>query len=240
MFLTIFGPMKSTDPLSYKTVPNAAMHLDPKDPYNIIARVVSYIFHPALIPTYVAFLLVWVQQKEYVQMFTERDVNSWLFNIFLSTFFFPVIFVLLLRALKFIDSIHLNDAKSRIVPLIGAMIFYFWCNEIFRNIETNFFIKAYVLGSFWGIIVVFLTNIILKVSMHTSAMGGAIGMAILQLIIYPSLMNLLIFLAVLLLAGIVGTSRLHLKAHSPKELWIGYALGIGVQIMAYVFLVYIF
>lgn len=239
MFLTIFGTMKSTDPLNYKTVPNAAMHLDPKNPYNIIARIVSYILHPALIPTYVALLLVWVQQKEYVQMFTVKDVNSWLFNIFLSTFFFPVVFVLLLRALKFIDSIHLNDAKSRIVPLIGAMLFYFWCNEIFRNIETNFFIKSYVLGSFWGIIVVFLTNIILKVSMHTSAMGGAIGMTILQLIIYPSLINLLIFLAVLLLAGIVGTSRLHLKAHSPKELWIGYALGIGVQVMAYVFLVYI-
>lgn len=202
----------------------------------LFARIISYLFHPAIIPTYVALLLVFVQQKEQVQLFTAQDVNSWVINIFLSTFFFPVVFVLLLRALKFIDSIHLDEQKSRIIPLIGTMVFYFWCNEIFRNIETNEFIRMFILGSFWGIIAVFMTNIFLKVSMHTSAMGGAITMVILQLIIYPSLMNLLILLGVFLIAGIVGTCRLYLKAHSQTELWVGYALGIIIQLAAYLFI----
>lgn len=204
----------------------------------LMARIISYLFHPAIIPTYIALLLVGIQQKEQVQLYASKDVNSWVINIFLCTFFFPVIFVLLLKALKFIDSIHLDHQKSRIIPLIGTMVFYFWCNEIFRNIEANQFIRIYILGSFWGIIAVFMTNIFLKVSMHTSAMGGAITMGVLQLIIFPSLLNLLILLGIFLIAGIVGTCRLYLKAHSQIELWVGYAVGILIQLAAYLFVTF--
>lgn len=203
------------------------------------ANLFSYIFHPVLMPTYMTLLLVYFMQKEQIQMvFASKDVWSWVFNVFINTFFFPVIFILMLKALKFIPSIQLREQKQRIIPLIGVMVFYFWNNEVFRNIETNFLLRVLVLGGFWGIVALFLSNIFIKISMHAAGVGGAIAFIIIQLILAPSLQNILILLAVLLVAGIIGTSRLYLKAHNPKELWTGYIVGALVQTLAYLFLVY--
>lgn len=206
----------------------------------LIPKFISFILHPALIPTMVALVIVGILEKEAVSYFTSKDVYSWIINIFISTFFFPVLFVFLLKALKFIPSIQLRTQKSRIVPLIGIMVFYFWVNEVFRNIEaSNFYLRIFILACFWNIIAVFISNIFLKVSLHTSAMGGAIGLFGIYLFLNPNLNSLMVMITALFLAGIVGTSRLFLKAHNGKELWIGYIIGGLIQVAAYIFLTYL-
>ncbi|MEZ4980203.1 MAG: hypothetical protein R2769_01165 [Saprospiraceae bacterium] len=42
-----------------------------------------------------------------------------------------------------------------------------------------------------------------------------------------------VLLMVILFAGLVGSARLYLKAHSPGELWGGYLVGIGTQLVAF-------
>jgi membrane-associated phospholipid phosphatase len=41
------------------------------------------------------------------------------------------------------------------------------------------------------------------------------------------------FMIAVIIAGIIGTARLILKAHLPGDIWLGYIIGILVQFLAY-------
>lgn len=160
---------------------------------------------------------------------------DWMRIIVLNTMFFPAFTVFLLKKLDFIQSIHLKTMKDRIIPLIGTMVFYFWAYQVFKNFNSPLILRIFLLGCFWGIIAVFMTNIFSKISMHTAAAGGVVGILIVLLIIGQT--NFLLpFLIVLLLAGLIGTARMVLQEHTPLEIWLGYIVGISVQVGAYWFL----
>ncbi len=165
----------------------------------------------------------------------QKQRMQWFGNIALNTVFFPVITVALIKAVGFIDSIQMRTMKERIIPLIGTMIFYFWAYLIFKNINAPLVLRVLLLGSFWGIVAVFMVNIFMKISMHTAAAGGAMGILIVLMMV--SHLNLILpFLLVMLVAGLIGTARMVLQAHRPVEIWAGYIIGIIVQVAAYFYL----
>ena len=51
----------------------------------------------------------------------------------LNIVFFPLISVLLLRAVGFIDSLFLRTQKDRIIPYIASGIFFFWAYTVFKQ-----------------------------------------------------------------------------------------------------------
>src|SRR5690606_38496695 len=155
--------------------------------------------------------------------------------VFIGTAFFPIISVLLMKALKFVESIHLYKPKDRIIPLIGSMVFYFWIYHVSKNIDAPFLLRVMLLGAFWGVIALFIMNIFYKVSMHTAGAGSMIGMVIVLLMTSPIAMTIPLFLA-MGIAGLVGTARLLLGAHRTYEIWLGYGLGIVIQLAAYFYL----
>jgi hypothetical protein len=78
-------------------------------------------------------------------------------------------------------------------------------------------------------------NIFTKISMHTAAAGGMIGIIIVLMISSPANMVLPLFIAILI-AGIIGTARLILGMHQKGDIWLGYIVGILVQLGAYVYM----
>ncbi|OSZ82103.1 hypothetical protein CAP35_02200 [Chitinophagaceae bacterium IBVUCB1] len=135
----------------------------------------------------------------------------------------------------------MHDPKDRIIPLIGIMIMYFWIYHVANSISdpkdvpAPFILKVMLLGNFWGIILLFIINIFFKLSMHTSAAGGFLGVMIVLLLTNPVNMMLPLFVS-LIVCGIIGTARLLLGAHKPAEVWWGYAIGILAQLAAYVYI----
>ena len=82
-----------------------------------------------------------------------------------------------------------------------------------------------LLGSTIALFVDFLINIlVIKVSMHTTGAGGLIALV---LVLFPySMVNAFpVLLGAVLIAGCVGTARLALKAHSEREVYLGYLTG---------------
>ena len=108
-------------------------------------------------------------------------------------------------------------------------------NRIFKEVDTPFILRVMLLGDFWGVLLLFMVNIFYKASMHTSAAGGFLGVMIVLLMINPVNMVLPLFVS-LLICGIIGTARLLTGAHKPAEIWVGYGLGIIVQVAAYLYL----
>ena len=86
--------------------------------------------------------------------------------------FFPLVSVLLMKALKFISSIQLKTQRDRIIPYVVCMIYYWWMWYVLHNQPQypNEFVQlslAIFLASIGGLI----ANISMKVSMHAIAAG---------------------------------------------------------------------
>lgn len=199
-----------------------------------IAMFISYIFHPALMPMVMTLTLYKLAAVGFAGV-PMKQFGIWVGVVAQMTLLYPVLIVFLLKGVGFIRSIHLEDAKERIIPLLLTMIFYFWAYLVFKNIDAPFLLKVLMLGNFWGIIVLFMVSIFFKISMHTMAAGGMLGLVIVLMMISPINMAIPLFIA-LFIAGLVGTARLVLNAHKSNEIWLGYVLGILVQLAAYFYL----
>ena len=171
-----------------------------------------------------------------------------LLAVFFSSFVIPGIAVLMMRFLGLVDSMELRDKKERIGPYIVTAIFYLWLYINFRNdpsMPPPF--SSVVLGTVIGLFLAFFINIFSKISAHAVGMGGLLGMVIILLgmgSFDPVLIHLgtwgaiqttlgTLLLVVILLAGLVGTSRLLLKAHESMDLYGGYMVGLAAQFLAF-------
>lgn len=218
----------------------------------LTARVISVVFHPLLILTYVLILLLQVNPYLFgVNSVTDQQSKLLILQVFLSTFFIPAFALLMLKFLGLIKSFEMEDKTERIGPYIITGIFYMW---MFRNFLDNSQIPdaytCFVLGATVGLFLAFFINIFSKISAHAVGMGGLLGMVVITMILFSydtftlelpvvgglELNMIVVLLITILLAGLVGSSRMLLGAHKPIELWGGYVVGFGAQFVALRFL----
>lgn len=150
--------------------------------------------------------------------------------------FFPLITVLLLKALRFINSVYLHTQKDRIIPYIASGIFFFWSYQVFKN-QTQYpvILTSFILSVFLSASAALLANIYFKISMHAIGMGGIIGLFLVIMLQNTMLMTVPLSIA-FIIAGIVCTSRMIVSDHQPKEIYAGLLLGIACQFVAAVIL----
>ena len=201
------------------------------------AKLISYLFHPVFMPLVMAGVLYLVSPNSFTGI-PQRELLTWAEIIFYNTIFIPLVAILLMKALGFVKSFRMETAKERIIPLMATMIFYFWVSQVFdrrSDVVVPLVLKVLLLGNLWGIIILFLVNIFTKISMHTASAGGMIGILIVLFI--TGHVNIAIpFCIALLLAGMIGSARMILHAHERGDIWLGYIIGILVQIGAYLYL----
>jgi hypothetical protein len=196
----------------------------------VFAHIFSYIFHPLFIPVYITWFLTKVHPS-YFSGFSDYQKNWLILRVAYSMVFFPLITVLLLKALKFIDSFFLHTQKDRIIPYIACGIFFFWVYLVFRN-QPNIptVLTAFIFAVFLASSAALLANIYLKISMHAIGMGGVLGI-LLVVMASNTMLTTLPFSIAFLLTGLVCTSRLIVSNHQPKEIYLGLLLGIVSQII---------
>lgn len=193
----------------------------------------SYIFHPLFIPVYITLFLLFIHPYIFAGLDDWSKLGN-LLQVFVNCTFLPIMSILLLKGLKFIDSVYLKTQKERIVPYMICMIFYFWNWYAFKNnhgvTEMISLSMAIFIASVFG----FLANISLKISMHAIAVG--VMSTFMALLAIHDSMNLTLYLsASFLITGIVGSSRLIVSNHSVKEVYAGLAIGMISQLLAHYF-----
>lgn len=193
------------------------------------AHLLSYIFHPLFIPLYVTAFLEFIHPT-YFSGFSLLGKKKLLLLITINAFVFPVITVLLLKALKFIDSILLKTQRDRIIPYIASSTFFFWTQYVLR--EQNYvprILVAFMFGVFIATSAALIANIYYKISMHAIGMGGLLGLFLVIMLQNTMLMTWPLSLA-FLLAGMVCTSRMIVSDHRPKEIYMGLLIGLVCQL----------
>lgn len=197
----------------------------------IFAHLVSYIFHPLFIPVYVTYFLTFIHPSYFVGFSAAQ--KTWIIvRVAYTMVFFPLLTVLLLRALGFNKSFFLKTQKERIIPYIACGIFFFWAYLVFRNQpEIPSVLTAFTFGVFLSSSAALLANINMKISMHAIGMGGLIGIFLVIMLLNTMLMTWPLSLA-FLIAGLVCTSRMIVSDHTPNEIYMGLLLGVACQFVA--------
>jgi len=189
-----------------------------------VATIISYVFHPIFIPVYLVFFMLYIHPYLFAGVDAMSKSRVMIMSIVMYSFF-PLVTVLLLKALKFIESLHLNTQRDRIIPLIACMIWYAWVAYVWYNLP-DYPIEAVQMatGIFFGSILAMFANIVMKISLHTISMGLALTF-ILQLAFAQSIHFGIYISITAIISGIVCTSRFIVSDHTPKEIYGGLIVG---------------
>ena len=188
-----------------------------------LAKIISYLFQPLLIPTFT--LLILFSLNSYLSLMIPaqaRKILLWI--VFLTTFVFPLIFILILYKRGLIKSVNMGEKEERIFPLLITGIFYFLAYYVVRQTNLDVIYQRLFLGSTLLIGLALAVSFYWKISMHMIGVGGLLGALIgINLIGYVDL-TFFILLSTFV-SGLVGFARLKLKAHTPSQVYVGFLAG---------------
>jgi hypothetical protein len=198
----------------------------------LLAKIISYIFHPLFVPVYIIWFLISTQPQLFASFPPAKKIITIIRFVVFYTFF-PLVTVLLSKGLGFLDSIFLKTQKERIIPYIACGIYFFFMWYVLRNqpefpLEVVILTMAIWITSSLGLI----ANIYMKVSLHAMAVGVMVTFIMLLALSNGYGFGLYISGA-LLITGLVCTARFVVSDHTPKEVYGGLFIGILSQLIAH-------
>ncbi|MFV8379786.1 hypothetical protein [Flavobacterium sp. LB3R33] len=187
----------------------------------------SYVFHPIFIPAMATMFYLSLNDAEFV----NQEKLFVFFQVLVVTVILPSLVFLLLRTAGNIDSIMLAEVSQRKIPLILHCFLLILLVKksitIDRYPELHFFLLGALLSTILALILLF-ANI--KASLHMIAISS-LTVFIIGLSLHLQLQNTFIIAVLILLNGFIASSRLEMKAHTNKELVIGFILGAVPQLL---------
>lgn len=196
------------------------------------ARVVSVIFHPLLIPTF-GFLLLF-NSGFYFSLLPWALKKYMLLVVFISTCALPAITVFILSLNSRFD-LNMEKNTDRVLTLIISAIFYYIGYQILKRIPSFPVYNILLIGSVLVQVVLLPITMRWKISLHSAAMGGLVG-GILGLSFRLQENPELLLSALILMAGLVGTSRLILSKHSLPQVYAGFSVGFLILLLVITFI----
>jgi membrane-associated phospholipid phosphatase len=197
-----------------------------------LAKVLSYITHPILLPTAFTFLYIAYCPQDFASIEPKQLLLLKLQTVF-NTIMYPLVVVLLLWKLDFAKDIYLRTTRERLVPLMATILFYFWNFYALHKLSSApLMLKSFLLGTFFVVSLLFFISIFAKVSMHTAGMAGFATMLSL-LSLYCTCMPILFAIIAAVLLFAVAASRLILQEHTKAEVLLGALVGVVCHVAVY-------
>lgn len=189
----------------------------------------SYIFHPLFVSVYavLCYFFLAIPYFEYPVFYVI------FIQITIITILVPVTFYYLLLSLQLVDSVMLEKSAQRKIPLfIHAILLLILIKKSVladKFPELNLFFIASFFSTILALLFVFFKQ---KVSLH---MIGIVGLTVFAMALSWSFQIRMIgfIVAMLVICGLVATSRLYMKAHSNRELFLGSLIGALPQIIVF-------
>lgn len=187
------------------------------------AQVLSYLFHPALVPS-IGTLMVLATIPAHVP---EGQIYFSLAFVFLSTYILPGFFSVMLRYMGIIESLHMKSPKDRRYPFLIAIAFFLFAANSLSKQQLPTEIVRLLLASAITLMILYLLLRYSKWSVHMAGAAGVTATAIYLSHEY-GIMMLEIISTTILFSGLLGTARLKLKAHTLAQVVFGYITGLIV------------
>ena len=197
----------------------------------MIAQALSSIFSPFHLPV-VGLLLLFC--FSYLS-FLPWDVKLYiLLLVYTFTILLPTALIRLYRRYQGWSRIELGIKERRMVPYVISIMCYFTCYYLLSLNHVSHFIGSIVVASLMIQVVCAIINLWWKISTHSAAIGGVTG----AFVAFAAIFNfnpVWWICLLLLLAGMVGTSRIILRQHTLEQVVAGYLIGIVCAFLAVVY-----
>ena len=193
-----------------------------KDSLDKLAKIISIIFHPLLMPVYGMAIIFSAPTLFGYLPFNMKKllilimlVNNVLLPLSLLPFFIRM---------NIISSWTITERKERNFPLIITTILYCITSFLIFRFNIPVFLKTYIFAASLISLIVTVINFWWKISLHSVGAGALISLVfILSLKMLTPLEWYLI--STVVIGGLVLSSRLKLNLHSPQQVWIGLFTG---------------
>ncbi len=205
---------------------------------NTLAKGLSYVFHPLLLPTGLFGMLAAFFPPALYPVKIETQLYFVLF-IGIITFFLPLVNLLFFRQFGVIKSFTMADRGERVRPFLFITILYLAGTFMFYykariGPEDNVFKLLLIIDAL--VVASFLITLFYKASIHSLAICGVLGI-LLPLTKAAEDGSLFVpFLVTLVLAGMLMSARLQLNAHTPRQVLIGAVAGFAIAFTGMLFL----
>jgi membrane-associated phospholipid phosphatase len=197
---------------------------------NALARVISVLFHPLLMATYLLGLLSYVLPSALYPINIESR-NSFLILIFLMTFVIPALNISFFRIMGSISSLTMPDRAQRVRPffliaLIYGFSTYLFFGKLRISVDDNLF-KLLILIDCLALVAAVIT-LFYKVSIHSVGVMGILGMLLPLNKVAENNALFIPTLVLIVIAGLVMSARLQLNSHTPREVLVGSLTGFTI------------
>lgn len=144
--------------------------------------------------------------------------------VYLCTVLLPAWLIRIYRKYQGWSLIELGSRERRAVPYVIAIVCYLLCYYIMNLLHIPHFMSSIIVAALAIQVVCAFVNLFWKISTHTAAIGGVAGalIAFSGIFSYNPVWWLCI---IIIVAGLLGTSRMILRQHSLSQVVAGFLLG---------------
>jgi len=212
-----------------------------KNIYYYLSLIVSYIFHPVLISTYI-FIAFWQFGNFVFQPFPNSVQFKIVLLIFTTTAIVPLLLfflnTLILKGKISKDDLFMTQSKDRFVPFLYTGVFYSTLTYLLYTYLRFPVLLIFYLGIISTcILLTAIISLFWKISAHALAIGAALMIFCLTYTILPDDRMFYVIISTLFISGIILSSRLYLNAHEPSQVYTGFLLGMFIGACGLYFLV---
>lgn len=202
----------------------------------LFANIISGVFHPLLMITYGVLMVLLCT---YLAIYPPTMKLLLIGGAFLSTALIPGLFIFMMVKSGAAVDMELSERRERVVPYLILITSVLVCVFYMYKMMLPFWFLSLLIGAGVALLLALVINFFWKISAHMLGIGGLLGgvMGVSRV----HLMNpYWAFIIVIVIAGLLGMSRIFLKRHTPMQVYAGFGLGFictfVASFMSYIYL----
>jgi membrane-associated phospholipid phosphatase len=205
---------------------------------NTVAKIISILFHPLLMATYLMGLLSQTLPSALFPINAE-SFRSFLLLIFLMTFALPVVSVSFFRIFGMVKSFSMEERSERVRPFFFIAVLYAFITWLFisksgMNLNDSFLKLLIIIDAL--VLLATVITFFYKISVHSMGIMGMLGILFSLNRIAENNSLFIPTIVVLIIAGLVMSSRLQLNSHTPRQVMFGATIGFATGFFGMIFL----
>lgn len=194
-----------------------------------ISRILSNFFSPLFIPTYAVAIAMWVTP---LRVLPERNRLIVTLIIALITGLIPAAILIALRAFGIVKDLKLLNHRERPIPMIVWMVCYIAAALFLSSLHAPRWLPMFFYGAAIAAAVAAFISIWWKISAHTAAMGGLVGLMAWFAVASLADVNAMVLLSASILAlGAVASARVAMGRHTLSQTAAGGLLGFAATFL---------
>ncbi|MDG2193720.1 MAG: hypothetical protein P8K77_02470 [Polaribacter sp.] len=192
-------------------------------------KLISTLLHPIVIPTLGTLLFLSITPH----VISIKKQYMLLAIVFVATYVIPLTALLVLKTIGVINSFKVTTIKEQKTLLFALLSVFYILGSFFYSVPVFEELGLLFYGTTMAIVVVyFLFFINIKTSLHIVSISSIVGFFLIFGNLY-SISILPIIGVLIFLTGVLASAQLHLKAHTPLEIYFGFFVGVFCQFILF-------